>query len=194
MRISNNKEQIMKSERLIYALYCPITDEVHYVGKSTSGLTRPMQHLSSSHSEKVKLWVSDLKDLNYAPKIKVLEYISSFEDIDLKERYWIQHFLNEDCLLLNDNLITPLIINPNLDKILDGSIYGKDIDIMKISRFIKEKRKSVKLTQKVFAEKAGVALTVVRKIEQCKTNINFDGILQVLNMFGCTVEIVRKTK
>jgi DNA-binding XRE family transcriptional regulator len=184
----------MKSERLIYALCCPITDEVHYVGKSTSGLTRPMEHLSSSHSEKIKLWVSDLKDLNYSPKIKVLENISSFEDIDLKERYWIQYFLNQDCLLLNDNLITPLIINPNLDKILDGSIYGKDVDILKISRFIKEKRKSVKLTQEVFAEKIGVALTVVRKIEQCKTNVNFDGLLQILNMFGCTLEVVRKPK
>lgn len=184
----------MKSERLIYALCCPVTDEVHYVGKSTSGLMRPMQHLSNSHSEKIRLWVSDLKELNHIPKIKVLEYISPFEDIDVKERYWIQYFLNNNSLLLNEVLITPLIINPSLDKILDGSNDGRDIDILKISRFIKERRKSVNLSQKEFAEKAGVALTVVRKIEQGKTNVNFDGLLRISNMFGCTLEIVRKSK
>jgi y4mF family transcriptional regulator len=53
-----------------------------------------------------------------------------------------------------------------------------------IARFVKEKRKSVKLTQEEFAEKAGVALTVVRKIEQGKENLNLDKVNQVLRMFG----------
>ena len=40
-----------------------------------------------------------------------------------------------------------------------------------LSEFVKERRKEVKLTQEEFAERAGVALTVVRKIEQGKTNL-----------------------
>lgn len=55
-----------------------------------------------------------------------------------------------------------------------------------------KKRKMVNLDQKEFAEKTGIALTVVRKIEQGKTNINLEGLLQALNMFGCTLEIVKK--
>ena len=39
-----------------------------------------------------------------------------------------------------------------------------------LSEFVKERRKEVNLTQEEFAERAGVALTVVRKIEQGKTN------------------------
>ncbi|MBP9195926.1 MAG: helix-turn-helix transcriptional regulator [Saprospiraceae bacterium] len=50
--------------------------------------------------------------------------------------------------------------------------------------FVKERRKEVNLTQEEFAERAGVALTVVRKIEQGKTNLNMDKVNLVLRMFG----------
>jgi y4mF family transcriptional regulator len=53
-----------------------------------------------------------------------------------------------------------------------------------LAAFVKERRKEVNLTQKEFAERAGVALTVVRKIEQGKTNLNMDKVNLVLNMFG----------
>ncbi len=53
-----------------------------------------------------------------------------------------------------------------------------------IAEFVKERRKEVNLTQKEFAERAGVALTVIRKIEQGKTNLNLDKVNLVLNMFG----------
>jgi len=38
----------------------------------------------------------------------------------------------------------------------------------KLSKFVKTRRNEVNLTQEEFAERAGVALTVVRKIEQGK--------------------------
>ncbi len=54
----------------------------------------------------------------------------------------------------------------------------------RLARFVKERRKEVNLTQEEFAERAGVALTVVRKIEQGKTNMNMDKVNLVLLMFG----------
>lgn len=54
----------------------------------------------------------------------------------------------------------------------------------KLAEFVKERRKEVNLTQEEFAERAGVALTVVRKIEQGKTNLNLDKVNLVLRMFG----------
>ena len=54
----------------------------------------------------------------------------------------------------------------------------------RLSVFVKEKRKEVNLTQEEFAERAGVALTVVRKIEQGKTNLNMEKVNLVLRMFG----------
>lgn len=50
--------------------------------------------------------------------------------------------------------------------------------------FVKERRKEAGLTQEAFAERSGVALTVVRKIEQGKTNLNMDKVNLVLAMFG----------
>ena len=53
-----------------------------------------------------------------------------------------------------------------------------------LAAFVKERRKEVNLTQEEFAERAGVALTVLRKIEQGKTNLNMDKVNLVLQMFG----------
>ena len=55
---------------------------------------------------------------------------------------------------------------------------------MNLATFVKERRKAVQLTQEEFAERAGVALTVVRKIEQGKTNLNMEKVNLVLRMFG----------
>jgi y4mF family transcriptional regulator len=55
---------------------------------------------------------------------------------------------------------------------------------MQLSTFVKDRRKQVGLTQEEFAERAGVALTVLRKIEQGKTNLNMAKVNLVLHMFG----------
>lgn len=54
----------------------------------------------------------------------------------------------------------------------------------RLAEFVKERRKDVNLTQEEFAERTGVALTVIRKIEQGKTNLNLDKVNLVLSMFG----------
>lgn len=53
-----------------------------------------------------------------------------------------------------------------------------------LAQFTKDKRKEANLTQQEFAERAGVALTVVRKIEQGKENLSLAKVNQVLLMFG----------
>lgn len=53
-----------------------------------------------------------------------------------------------------------------------------------LAEFVKTKRKQLGLTQEEFADKAGVALTVVRKIEQGKQNLSLSKVNQVLNLFG----------
>jgi y4mF family transcriptional regulator len=54
----------------------------------------------------------------------------------------------------------------------------------RLAEFVKERRKEVKLTQEEFAERTGVALTVIRKIEQGHTNLNMEKVNLVLRMFG----------
>lgn len=53
-----------------------------------------------------------------------------------------------------------------------------------LAAFVKQRRKETNLTQEEFSERAGVALTVIRKIEQGKTNLNMEKVNLVLQMFG----------
>ena len=63
---------------------------------------------------------------------------------------------------------------------------------MSIARFVKEKRKSVRLTQLELAEKAGVGLRFVRELEQGKQSLRLDKVNQVLQLFGYEVGPVLK--
>ncbi|WP_029278753.1 helix-turn-helix domain-containing protein [Pedobacter borealis] len=61
-----------------------------------------------------------------------------------------------------------------------------------LASFVKEKRKLAGLTQEEFAEHTGVALTVIRKIEQGKDTLNMSSVNQVLFMFGSILAPVSK--
>lgn len=63
-------------------------------------------------------------------------------------------------------------------------MYENAYKMSELSAFLKSKRKQFGLTQEEFAEKAGVALTVIRKIEQGKENLSLSKVNQVLAMFG----------
>ncbi len=64
-------------------------------------------------------------------------------------------------------------------------MYVNTYNIMdQLSQFVKNKRKQLSLTQEEFAKKAGVALTVIRKIEQGKENLSLSKVNQVLQLFG----------
>lgn len=57
-------------------------------------------------------------------------------------------------------------------------------EITTISRFIKEKRKLVQLTQPELADRAGVGLRFIRDLEQGKSTLKMDKVNQVLRLFG----------
>ena len=53
-----------------------------------------------------------------------------------------------------------------------------------LSHFVKEKRKSLGLTQQELADKAGVGLRFVRELERDKPTVQKDKVNQVLILFG----------
>ena len=64
---------------------------------------------------------------------------------------------------------------------------------MNLTDFVKEKRKSVRLTQPELAEKAGVGLRFIRELEQGKETLRLDKVNQVLQLFGYETGAVPKT-
>jgi y4mF family transcriptional regulator len=63
---------------------------------------------------------------------------------------------------------------------------------MDLVQFVKEKRKTVHLTQPELAEKAGVGLRFIRELEQGKQSLRLDKVNQVLQLFGYEVGAVPK--
>jgi y4mF family transcriptional regulator len=60
-----------------------------------------------------------------------------------------------------------------------------------IIRFIKTKRKELKLSQEEMAFTSGVGLRFVRELEQGKTTVRLDKVNQVLHLFGKEVGITK---
>ncbi len=59
-----------------------------------------------------------------------------------------------------------------------------DNDQHTLREFVRGKRKSLKLTQKEMAEKAGVGLRFVRELESGKETLKMNKVNQVLDLFG----------
>jgi y4mF family transcriptional regulator len=53
-----------------------------------------------------------------------------------------------------------------------------------ISNFVKDRRKTLHLTQIDLAQKSGVGLRFVRELEQGKQTLRLDKVNQVLALFG----------
>lgn len=83
----------MASRFLIYGLVDPRTEQVRYIGKSCSGLTRPRNHALPSvlrqHDTHERNWVRSLRKAGLSFKITVLEEVSTGEHLGEIERFWI---------------------------------------------------------------------------------------------------------
>jgi len=68
---------------------------------------------------------------------------------------------------------------------------------LSLSKFVRFKRKSLKMTQKEMSEKSGVGLRFVRELERGKQTLKMDKVNQVLDLFGCElgpVETIRNNE
>lgn len=163
---------------IIYALVHPNTAKVVYIGKSVVGINRPLTLLKEkSHSESVNKWVNALRLADMEPVIIILEHNVDDIILDLKERFWIEYYSDEDSALLNKN--KKYLSKEPFEPIDDSSpLYAVGV-------YVRARRKILGLTQPELAEKAGVGLRFLRKLEQGrKTNFNTDSINKVLRCIG----------
>src|SRR5579859_4689242 len=82
-------DKTVMSEHFIYCLSDPSSDELRYVGKSSTGFKRPRQ----PHSARCGSWIKSLKTRGVDPKIEILEEIEDGEylkeRLNAAERFWI---------------------------------------------------------------------------------------------------------
>lgn len=69
----------------------------------------------------------------------------------------------------------------------------KKMYIANISQKIKESRKKIGLTQIECAKRVGVGLRFLRELEQGKTTVRVDKLMQVLKFLGYHLEVKQTT-
>lgn len=82
---------------IIYALSDPHTDEVRYIGKSSSGTRRAKVHMQESNlrieSNTYKTrWIKEVIRSGHLPKIEVIEVLSDDSLLNEAEVFWICQF------------------------------------------------------------------------------------------------------
>ena len=77
---------------LIYGLRDPRNDVYKYIGKTTVGNSRPLQHLLKSHNQLVNDWVKELNDLGLSPHVDIIEKDIELNELAEKEKFYIRYF------------------------------------------------------------------------------------------------------
>lgn len=185
---------------IIYGLRCPKTDDYRYISKSSSGLQRAQAHLTYSHNESVNHWVAELREQGFCPLIDVLEECTE-EDLQIKEKFWIQFYTAKGCKLMNLIFYRGAAIEKlereiaeaqkELEQVLNNVIETTN-EISTLGGFIKHTRKKRGLTQESLAEIADVSLRVIKSLEVNKSNPTYNTINKLLDVLGYKLTPVLK--
>lgn len=166
---------------LIYALYCPITNQAVYVGQSSIGLNRPFAHIKEkSHNIKVNEWINYLRLNGKEPILIVLENYFDKTFLNDKEQYWINKFLCEGNILLNQKSVSPAFYTVTEFDKEDNNDF-----LYNIRMYVKGRRKLLKLTQTQLSKKSNIGLRFIREFEQGKKdNFNTKTIYNLIKFLG----------
>lgn len=63
-----------------------------------------------------------------------------------------------------------------------------------LSEFVRQKRKSLRMTQKEMSEKSGVGIRFIRELERGKETLKMDKVNQVLDLFGYELGPIESAK
>lgn len=65
---------------------------------------------------------------------------------------------------------------------------------LSLNKFVRLKRKSLKMTQKEMSEKSGVGIRFIRELERGKPTLKMDKVNQVLDLFGYELGPIETTR
>lgn len=166
-------------KNIIYGLIDSRNDLIYYVGKSSVGEKRPLQHLiRQSHSKKVNDWVDEMQKIWHPVKAIVLEETEDVNELPELEKKWIQK-----CRHLNPNLL-----NKQMTKSVISDSYSEEDDLLfqrlcsSISTFkstIRRRRLALGVTQGHLADLSGVHRTTIRDLESGK-NVSTGTLMNVI--------------
>ena len=164
-------------QNLIYGLRDPRNDVYYYIGKTTVGNIRALQHLTKSHNEKVNTWVKELEVLKLVPLVDIIEDNLDLEELSEREKYWINYYKD-----LNDDLFNIQISKTHINEVIseeDDNINSFIKVIFFIGEILKKERKARRLTQEEMADKMQISRSTLSLCEN-NSNVSLDIIKKYL--------------
>lgn len=156
------------TRNIVYGLMDSRNDLVYYVGKSTVGDSRAIQHLvGRSHSKEVNEWVREMNNNWIEIKAVVLEEVEDVNDLSATEAKWI-----DICKKTNDGLlnkIIPTYLISNVYTEIDDKVFRDLSRVLSIyPEIIRKRRITLNMTQEELAEKSNIHRSTVRDVENGK--------------------------
>lgn len=163
---------------IIYGLRDPRNDVYQYIGKSTVGNRRALQHLTKSHSDKVNEWVGFLESNWLYPLVDIIEEVEDINDLSKREEYWINYYYDINPELLNVMLIDKSINYIRTDE--DEKEFDFLLSILsKLPSILKKERLYRKLSQDELAKVMNASRSTVSLCENSK-DVKFSTIQKYL--------------
>lgn len=173
----------MIKTNLIYGLRDSRNDTYFYIGKTTIGIQRPMQHLKKSHNKNVNDMVSIIECSGSSVKIDVIKNNIDLNDLSNREKYWIEYYFQiYDLLNVQDT--------PNKNNEFSG-IQDINIDeaknllelIIKSKDIVSNKRKYLKIKQEDLANESGLNRSTITQVEKGE-NISVKSLIKILEVLS----------
>lgn len=161
-------------ENIIYGLRDPRNDVYQYIGKSTVGSKRALEHLTLSHSDKVNEWIKDLNENWLYPSVDLIEEVESIDDLPEREKFWINYYHGINPNLLNIKLIDNSLNKTRSDE--DEENFNTIVRLISaIPTILKNERIYRNISQEQMAEKMGISRSTISLAERGE-NVNFTTI------------------
>jgi DNA-binding XRE family transcriptional regulator len=183
---------------LIYGLKDPRNDVYYYIGKTTIGKERPLNHLIRSHNKNISDWVNKLECLGLVPIIDIIEKDLSLDFLAEREKFWIEYYYQ-----LNKDLFNVQLLSKNINKIRtqeDDDKFNYLVNlIFDIGNTLRNERICRRITQHELAKKANLSRSTISLCES-GGNITVDAIkkylaaLKELNILTKNLDSIRVGK
>jgi len=165
-------------KNIVYGLTDSRNDLVYYVGKSSVGDKRALEHLTKSHSNKVNDWIQDVKENWGQVKVILIEEVEELGFLAEREQYWISHYSG-----VNDDILNVVGVNKVLNPIYseeDGAKFEELISSMLfLGEIIKKRRLVLNISQRDLCKASGIARSTLSLIEN-NNDTNSNSIKKVL--------------